>query len=94
MSKVGPDVTQCELNNNQFSVFIIDDDEITQRILKSFYLKEGYKVTLFSEPLAALRILEKPVSASQRACDLIICDLKMPSLDGLEFIEKLNEFDN
>jgi DNA-binding NtrC family response regulator len=90
-----PALIQSELNADLvLSVFIIDDDKSTQLVLKAFFVKEGYKVTLFSDPLEVLQVLEKSDSKSVQACDLVICDLKMPSMDGLEVIEKLNELQN
>lgn len=92
VNKVDMHMNKSELDPNQaFGVFIIDDDRVSQEVLKAFYVKEGYKVTLFSDPLAALRILEKVGPDSNRECDLVVCDLQMPNVNGLELTQRLNE---
>ncbi|MBI3554833.1 MAG: sigma-54-dependent Fis family transcriptional regulator [Deltaproteobacteria bacterium] len=65
----------------QRTVCIIDDDPEIQTLLEAFFKKQGCAATLFSEA--------KPALAANLQADLIVCDLKLPDLDGLEFLEQL-----
>jgi two-component system response regulator HydG len=67
-------------------VYIVDDDESTREVLKAFYLSTGYEVEVFSSPLTALSVIG---SGQSPKCELVICDLKMPEMDGIAFVEKV-----
>ena len=62
---------------------IVDDDLNIQLVLKYRLEKEGYHVLLAEDGIDALEKVkaEKP--------DLIILDLAMPRMDGLEFLEQV-----
>ena len=61
------------------------DDELRQREIISMILDEaGYEVDLCSNPLKALELLR-----SGADFDLIVTDLRMPLLDGVEFLERI-----
>ena len=63
-------------------VFIIEDDRI-QRITMADEIKDaGFKVVEFSEPLIALQQLK------EQQVDMIFCDLKLPQIDGIEFLKR------
>jgi CheY-like chemotaxis protein len=76
------------------TVMIVDDDLEIQQLLKSFYADLDFNLQIFSDPLQALTHLQpKPVKRIVvcETVDLIICDLKMPRMDGLEFMDRLRE---
>lgn len=63
-------------------VFIIEDDRI-QRITMADEIKDaGFKVVEFSEPLIALQQLK------EQQVDMVFCDLKLPQIDGIEFLKR------
>jgi DNA-binding NtrC family response regulator len=64
-------------------IIVIDDDPIALKNLRRILESEGYGVSTFSDPVRALRKME------QKAYDLVLTDLKMPGLDGLEVLEKV-----
>ncbi len=66
-------------------VFIVDDRNTNLRILEKLAssLGEGTLACTFTDPLAAL------AAAAKESPDLVITDLKMPSLDGVAFIRRL-----
>lgn len=69
------------------STVLIVDDEPGVRESMSLILKiEGYKVDTVRDAVNALKVID-----SSKKYDFIICDMKMPVMDGLEF---LTEFKN
>jgi DNA-binding NtrC family response regulator len=59
---------------------VIDDDPVALKNLRRVLERAGYRVSAFVNPLQALRRLE------DEECDLIVSDIKMPHLDGLELL--------
>src|SRR5438552_3446145 len=66
-------------------VLVLDDEPAIQRLLKVVLESEGYEVVTTDDGHLALdTIRHNPV-------DLIIQDLRMPKLDGLQFLRRLKE---
>jgi two-component system response regulator AtoC len=63
------------------TILIIDDEPKMAGILKRVLTKDGYEVVTTTEPEQGLAILRsQPVQ-------IILCDLKMPHMDGIEVLE-------
>jgi len=60
------------------NVLVIEDDRDIARLLELHLKDEGYSVTVVSDGKAGLR------QALSGACDLVILDLILPGMDGLE----------
>lgn len=75
-------------NARQPAILILDDDpfmlDVESRMLHSMGYAEVQKVASAQSALARLS------DESKRKIDVIICDLKMPGMDGIEFLQKLN----
>ncbi len=67
------------------SILIIDDERAIRNVLKDILNNEGYKT---DEAADGEEGLKKFSSAN---FDLVICDIKMPKIDGLEFLQKATE---
>lgn len=65
------------------AVLVVDDDEAVGRVLAALLTQDGHRATWVSSGEAALAILEK------RAFDLVISDVRMPGLSGLELLKVL-----
>ncbi len=63
-------------------VLIIDDEPAIRRSMRSILENEGYTITDASSAIEALPIL------NNESFDAIFCDIKMPRMDGIEFLEK------
>jgi len=73
---------------NQYSpekILVVDDEVNMLALFKKVLGKEGYQVEAVSSGEGALKQLEK------QWFDLVISDLKMPGLDGLELLKKVKE---
>lgn len=68
------------------SVFILDDVEVNRKILSLQMEQWGIKYTMASNPLKALDQLKK-----KEKPDLIISDLQMPYMTGVEFTKALKD---
>jgi DNA-binding NtrC family response regulator len=66
---------------------VIDDEESMCKFMQIMLKKEGYEVTTTQSSNQALDILK------QRNHDLIIADLMMPELNGLELLAKVKNLD-
>lgn len=67
------------------SIFVIDDDNIIRVNLKDFLKLEGHDITTFSNGEDALSRL------SHDTPDIMLVDLQLPGIDGLELLEKVKD---
>ena len=68
-------------------ILIIDDDKSIRDTLNIFLSENGFKIITADSAEQGLDLLEKENP------ELIICDLKLPKLSGLDVLKKLNEYD-
>ena len=66
-------------------VLIIDDENIVRVSCERTLSPEGYEVRLAQNGLDGLKILE------QENFDIVLTDLKMPDMDGIEILRKVKE---
>jgi len=66
-------------------ILVIDDEEIVRISCKKCLNPEGYDVNVAENGLEGLRLAEA------NHYDLILTDLKMPDMDGMEFLSKVKE---
>lgn len=67
------------------SILIIDDERAIRNVLKDILNNEGYTT---DEATDGEEGLKKFKSSS---FDLVLCDIKMPKIDGIEFLQKAKE---
>jgi two-component system, NtrC family, response regulator AtoC len=71
---------------NLMKKILVVDDELNMRlVLKAMLKKEGYDVVLASDGVEALNILK------QEEVTIVVSDLKMPKLDGMELLERISQ---
>lgn len=66
-------------------ILIVDDERSIRNTLKDILSYENYQVSLAENGMEALKMVEA------NEFDVILCDIKMPEMDGLEVLEKLQE---
>lgn len=64
-------------------VLVIDDEENLRHFLKMVLEEEGYKVETAQDGMEALQKME------EKAYDIILCDIKMPRMDGLTVLQEV-----
>jgi len=69
-------------------VLIVDDEKSMCELLSVMLEKEGYGVDTVTDGKAALGLLKKG------DYDLVLEDLKMPGMDGIELLRKIKEMDS
>jgi DNA-binding NtrC family response regulator len=67
-------------------VLVVEDEPAQRRILEEMIKRFGFDVVTADSGFKAMEILASPLGASTA---LIILDLVMPGMDGLEFLERL-----
>lgn len=67
-------------------ILLVEDDESIRYMLETKLYKDGYNVSVAANGLHALQVIQ-----SKDNIDLILCDLKMPGKDGLEFFKAMKE---
>ncbi len=65
------------------NVLIVDDEKAIRNVLKDILSVEGYKVEEASDGEEGLKKITN--------VDVVLCDIKMPKVDGIEFLEKALE---
>jgi CheY-like chemotaxis protein len=66
-------------------ILIVDDEEHIRMLYKEELLEEGYDVLTAGDGEEALKIVEKEV------LDLVIMDVRMPKMGGIEALRKVKE---
>jgi DNA-binding NtrC family response regulator len=69
------------------SILVVDDEKIVRDSLTKWFLEDGYQVDAAEDATAALRLLQ-----AQR-WDIILLDIKMPGMDGMELQQRIREID-
>ncbi len=70
---------------NKPKILVIDDEEIVRISCKKCLIPEGYDVDLAGSGREGMEL------TGSTHYDLILTDLKMPDMDGMEFLMKIKE---
>jgi DNA-binding response OmpR family regulator/anti-sigma regulatory factor (Ser/Thr protein kinase) len=64
-------------------ILVVDDDRATRQLLRSGLTRAGFTVAVAQDGVAALKLLRS------RRFDLLLLDVWMPRMNGLELLERL-----
>jgi DNA-binding NtrC family response regulator len=67
------------------TILIIDDEKAIRKTLSEILTFEGYTIEEASDGEEGLKLFK------DKTYDVVLCDIKMPKLDGLEFLQKATE---
>lgn len=70
---------------NKGKILVIDDEGIVRTSCSRTLVPEGYEVHLVKNGFDGLALLE------QEPVDLVLTDLKMPEIDGIEILRRIKE---
>ena len=68
-------------------ILVIDDEQLVTDSIRRLLKKQGYDVTIAQNGADAL----EKVKVKEAGFDLIIADIRMPEMDGIEIIKRIRE---
>jgi DNA-binding NtrC family response regulator len=70
-------------------ILAVDDDSDIVRFIEQALNRHGFKVSAFTDPVMAL----EDFKVNCKDCSLILSDIRMPGINGYEFVKKTKEID-
>src|SRR5262247_392701 len=67
------------------SVLVVDDEPTIGEVVSAYLQRAGYETRVASDGFAAID------AVNERAPDLIVLDLMLPGIDGLEVMRRVRE---
>lgn len=71
-----------------FQILVVDDNKNTRQLMQAVLEAENYKVYTAVDGQDALDVMD------QQHIDLVLLDVMMPNMDGIEFTQLLREMNN
>ncbi|TBU73496.1 fused response regulator/phosphatase [Pseudomonas daroniae] len=75
------------MHKTSATLLLIDDDEVVRASIAAYLEDSGFNILLAGNGTQGLEVFER------ERPDLVICDLRMPQVDGLELIRRINALD-
>jgi len=72
------------MHNTSATLLIIDDDDVVRASLAAYLEDSGFHVLQAANGMQGLDVFQT------QSPDLVICDLRMPQIDGLELIRRIS----
>ena len=66
-------------------VLVVDDEELYRRAIERILRRVGYDVLMAPDAVEALQLI------SATPVDLVLCDIQMPGINGLELVRQIHE---
>lgn len=75
------------IHSRQPGILIVDDELSVRDSLSKWFIQDGYRVSAAKDASEALKLM------NQGPWDVILLDIKMPGMDGLELQKRIKEID-
>jgi len=72
------------------TVMVVDDIDVMRDVLARLLRREGYRTLTAGSGQEAMDVLAHSDDPGKTPPDLILLDVKMPDIDGLELLERLH----
>lgn len=76
------------LERSKYSILVVDDSIEIGRCLYKVFSKAGYRVTIANSGTEAVELI------AENPFDLIIADLKMPDMNGIELLKRTKKINS
>ncbi|MDD5757680.1 MAG: ATP-binding protein [Desulfobulbaceae bacterium] len=76
--KAAENVSQTVMSDSFFRILLVEDNLVNQKLATALIKREGCEVVVAGDGLKALEALQR------EAFDLVLMDLQMPNMDGME----------
>ena len=81
-----------DMDPEKFLILIVDDEETMRRSMADLLKLEGYQTITAKDGLDAIeKITSRSKTYPQEPFDLILLDLKMPGINGMEVLRKVKK---
>ncbi len=67
-------------------ILVVDDEESIRKVIVAVFAGRNYRISSVANGFAAIKIIES------EKVDLVILDLKMPGMDGMELLGRIKDF--
>ena len=67
------------------TIMVIDDEDLVIKSVEKLLTREGYKVIVCRDGDSAIETIKKT------DVDLIVCDIRMPNISGVETVRQIRE---
>lgn len=74
-----------DIDSGSKNLLIIDDEENMRHMLSAMLSRSGYHVDTAPDGLEALQMIERTFY------DFILCDIRMPNMDGMQFLKSARD---
>ncbi len=74
------------------NILVVDDEEKMRQLLAIMLRAKGHSVDMAGDGKEALEMIEK-ASEDQGLYDMVISDIKMPEMSGVELLDRIRELD-
>ena len=71
------------MNNDGKKILVVDDEQMTTELAKTFLEKHGFEVVVAGDGESAIEL------ACEQVPDLILLDVMLPTIDGFEVCKRL-----
>ena len=78
------------MNSQKKRLLVIDDEENMRHMLSTMMAHGGYDTETASDGIEGLRMVEL-AREEGRPYDFVLCDIKMPRMDGMEILKSGRE---
>jgi DNA-binding NtrC family response regulator len=71
------------MKNDKTAILVVDDEAAVRNSLSSWFQKDGFTTGAAADAVEALKKL------AERSWDIILLDIKMPNIDGMELLQRI-----